>query len=102
MAAMNIAKEFLKLLQKTLPKVHDLFSPKQVNSLIQDCKVSVMVEIGLFQGNKERQDENANPTAELLKVYFRDVLSYHVTTTFQNHLFAFPFNPTFTKAYGLK
>lgn len=64
MAAMNIAKEFLKLLQKTLPKVHDLFSPKQVNSLIQDCKVSVMVEIGLFQGNKERQNENANPTVE--------------------------------------
>lgn len=39
---------------------------------------------------------------KLLKVPFRDVLSYHVTTTFQSHLFAFPFSLAFMKAYSLK
>lgn len=50
---MIIAKEFLKLLQRTimvsLPKIHDLLSSKlQVTSLFQDCKIAVMVEIEVF------------------------------------------------------
>lgn len=46
MAAMN--QKVPENFAKPLPKVHDLFSPKQENSFIQACKMSVMVEIGLL------------------------------------------------------
>lgn len=93
-------KRVPETLTKNLSKMHDLFSSIQVNSLIQDCEVSVMVELGLFYGNKERQDEKTNLTVELLEVHFRDVLSYHVTTTSQNHLL--PFHLVFYKSLWFK
>lgn len=56
---MIIAKDFLKLFQRTLmvslPKIHNLFSSKlQVTPLFLDCKIAVMVETDLFQENMER------------------------------------------------